>query len=73
MNETAHFNQGYVGAQRCLEILFPDPETGICLRTFKTLQLAGYIPHLKIGRRVLFRPSEVLAALEKRCKRRATH
>src|SRR5271165_2868988 len=52
---------GYVTAERCLEILFP--ENGLCLRTFRTLQAHGRIPHLKIGRRTLFNPAEVIAAL----------
>ena len=62
---------GYVGAERCIEILFPDPESGIKLRMFRKLQCQGYIPHLKLGRRTLFNPSEVKAALEKRLKRKA--
>jgi hypothetical protein len=41
------------------------------LRTFRTLQAQGYIPHLKLGKRTLFNPGEVRAALEKRCKRKA--
>jgi hypothetical protein len=53
---------GYV-TKRCIEILFPDK--GICLRTFKTYQLSGRIPYLKLGTRVLFNPSEVKAALRR--------
>lgn len=60
---------GYVSAEECLSILFPGK--GICLRTFRTLQAQGYVPYLKIGRRTLFQPSEVRAALEKRMKRKA--
>jgi hypothetical protein len=62
---------GYVGVERCIEILFPDPKSGIKLRMFRKLQAQGYIPYLKLGRRTLFKPTEVLAALEKRLKRRA--
>jgi hypothetical protein len=61
--------EGYVDAQTCLEILFPNG--GISSRFFRKLQAQGYIPHLKLGRRTLFVPSEVKAALEKRLKRRA--
>ena len=60
---------GYVSAEECIAAIFPTG--GIRLRTFRTLQAEGYFPHLKIGRRTLFHPSEVRAALEKRCKRKA--
>jgi hypothetical protein len=60
---------GYVSAKECIAAIFPTG--GICLRTFRTLQAEGYFPHLKIGKRTLFQPSEVRAALEKRCKRKA--
>jgi excisionase family DNA binding protein len=61
--------EGYFDAETSIEILFPGD--GICLRTFRKLQAQGYIPYLKLGRRVLFNPSEVRAALEKRLKREA--
>jgi excisionase family DNA binding protein len=61
--------EGYVDATTCLAILFPGG--GISLRHFRSLQAAGSIPYLKLGRRTLFPPSEVKAALEKRFKRRA--
>jgi hypothetical protein len=60
---------GYVGVERCIEILFPEPKSGIKLRMFRKLQAAGYIPYLKLGRRTLFNPSEVRFAPEKRLKR----
>jgi hypothetical protein len=61
--------EGYVDASRCISLLFPDG--GISLRHFRSLQAAGAIPYLKLGRRTLFVPSEVKAALEERYKRRA--
>jgi hypothetical protein len=64
--------EGYVSAETCLSILFPGNEPGISMRLFRKLQAAGSIPYLKLGRRTLFVPSEVKAALEKRHKRRAT-
>jgi hypothetical protein len=67
-NADAYTGQ-YVDAKTCLEILFP--HKSLCLRTFRNLQAQGYIPHLKLGKRTLFNPAEVRAALEKRCKRRA--
>ena len=62
---------GYVGVERCIEALFPDPKSAPSLRFFRKLQAQGLVPHLKLVRKVLFNPSEVRAALEKRCKRRA--
>jgi hypothetical protein len=61
--------EGYVSAEECVARLFPTG--GLCVRTFRTLQAQGYIPHLKLGRRTLFNPTEVRAALEKRLKRQA--
>lgn len=61
--------EGYVDAETCLEILFPGG--GISSRFFRKLQAQGYIPYLTLGRRTLFSPSEVRAALEKRLKRKA--
>ena len=62
---------GYVSAERCLEVIFPHPESRISIRFFRELQAQGKIPYLKLGRRTLFNPSEVRFALEKRFKRRA--
>ncbi len=62
-------HEGYVDAKTCIAILFPDD--GLSLRHFRKLQAAGFVTHLKLGRRTLFNPSEVLAELERRCKRRA--
>ena len=64
-------HEGYVSAETCIAILFPGEIPGISIRHFRKLQSQGYIPYLKLGRRTLFNPSEVRAALEKRCKRRA--
>jgi hypothetical protein len=66
---TAPELEGYVSAETCLSVLFPGG--GISIRHFRSLQAAGSIPYLKLGRRTLFVPSEVKAALEKRFKRRA--
>jgi hypothetical protein len=62
--------EGYVNAERIIEILFPNG--GISLRFFRKLQAQGRIPYLKIGRKTMFIPSEVKAALEKRSKRHAS-
>jgi len=58
---------GYVDAPTLLVQIFPNK--GLSLRTLRKLQAEGRIPFLKIGKRVLFQPSEVLAALEKQFKR----
>ena len=60
-----------VGAEKCLEILFPDEESRPGLRTFREWQARGYLPYLKIGRRTLFDPADVRAALERRFRIRA--
>jgi len=63
--------EGYVSAETRIRVLFPGDEPGISMRLFRKLQAAGSIPYLKLGRRTLFVPSEVKAALEKRFKVRA--
>jgi hypothetical protein len=63
--------EGYVSAEACIRILFPGERPGISLRHFRSLQSAGAIPFLKLGRRTLFLPSEVKAALERKFKVRA--
>jgi hypothetical protein len=60
--------EGYCSAEKCLELLFPHGD-GLCLRSFRSLQAMQRIPHLKVGRRTLFNPHEVRAALERTCKR----
>lgn len=55
-----------VGAERCLEILFPDKASRVGLRTFREWQAKGFLPYRKIGRRVFFSPAECRAALDKR-------
>lgn len=55
-----------VGAQKCLEILFPDEESRPSIRSFREWQARGYFPHFKIGRRTFFNPVEVHAALARR-------
>lgn len=58
---------GYVSAERCIEILFPGK--AISLRHFRNLQHQGLVPYLKLGRRTLFKPTEVMYALERKFKR----
>ncbi len=55
-----------VGAQKCLEILFPDEVSRPAIRTFREWQARGYFPYFKIGRRTFFNPVEVHAALARR-------
>jgi hypothetical protein len=55
-----------VGAERCLEILFPHKESRPGLRSFREWQAKGFLPYRKIGRRTFFSPAECRAALDKR-------
>ena len=55
-----------VGAEKCLEILFPDMDSRPGIRTFREWQARRYFPHYKIGRRTFFDPVQVHAALSRR-------
>lgn len=57
-----------VGVEKCLQIVFPDPESAPALRTFKGWMAARFFPVHKIGRRVFLDPEEVRAALSRRFK-----
>lgn len=54
-----------VGIQTCLEQVFPDPATRPGLRTFHKWKAAGFLPYLRIGKRIFFDPVKVRAALDK--------
>jgi hypothetical protein len=43
-----------VGAEKCLETLFPDEESRPSIRSFREWQARRYFPHFKIGRRTFF-------------------
>lgn len=70
-NEENGIDTRYVDAEQCLKILFPHPVSRLSLRTLLSLQSQGLISVIKVGPRALFRPDEVLAALERRFKRKA--
>jgi len=55
-----------VGAQACLNLLFPDIDSRPSLRSFRQWQANGYLPVHKIGRRTFFDPEQVRAALDRR-------
>jgi hypothetical protein len=57
-----------VGAQACLDLLFPDGASRPSLRTFRQWQANRYLPFHKIGRRTFFDPEQVRAALDRRFK-----
>ena len=63
---TSTHDQPLVGAEECIEILFPHEKSRPCLRTFRAWQAKGYIPVIKIGHRPFFDPAEVRAAIERR-------
>ena len=64
MNKTTGLPTGYVPANELLKLLFP--HGGMCTYTAK-----GFVPHLKLGGRVLFDPVQVKIALERNFLRRA--
>ena len=65
-NQTYRDHPILVGAEKCLEILFPDEESRPSIRSFREWQARRYFPHFKIGRRTFFNPVEVHDALTKR-------
>jgi len=65
-NQTYRDHPILVGAEKCLEILFPDVESRPGIRTIREWQARGYLPYLKISRRTYFDPEQVRAALSRR-------
>jgi len=70
MNLEENSCNGYLNADQCLVVLFPDETSRPSLRTFRTWQAAGKIPYLKLGRLTFFNPNEVKLALERQFARR---
>lgn len=66
MNASPHHQPQLVGAEDCIQIVFPCENSRPGLRTFRDWQAKGYIPVHKIGRRTYFDPEQVRAALERR-------
>lgn len=60
-----------VGAEDCIELVFPCDKSRPALRTFREWQARGYFPHHKIGRRTYFDPQEVRIALDRRFRIKA--
>lgn len=60
--------EGLVGLEKCLEIVFPDPDSRPSKRAFQEWQARGMIPYRKICRRVFFEPPEVRRAIDKQFK-----
>ena len=56
---------GLIGAETCLNIVFPDEATRPSLRYFRELQRKRLVPFKKIGRRTFFDPVEVRRALDR--------
>lgn len=64
--ETNHTEPILVGAKKCLEIIFSDPESRPAERTFRDWQRKGLIPFHRIGgRKVFFDPEQVRRALDR--------
>ncbi|MCP5532274.1 MAG: hypothetical protein H7A49_03500 [Akkermansiaceae bacterium] len=72
MNRTDSHEHALVGIDKCLEIVFPDPDSAPAKRTFHQWMANRYFPVHKIGRRVFLDPVEVRAALDRRFKINAT-
>jgi hypothetical protein len=57
-----------VDAATCINLVFSGSERKPSVRTFRLWQEKGMIPVVKIGHLTFFDPSEVRAALDKRCR-----
>jgi hypothetical protein len=67
--DSKHSLEGYMAAAECIKVLFP--AGGCCLRTFRKLHSQGFLPYLQLGRNVLYKPSDVMATLERNLKVKA--
>lgn len=56
---------GLVGVEKCIELVFTDPESRPGVRTFRKWQAEGWLPFRKVGRMVFFDPSEVRTAIDR--------
>lgn len=54
-----------VGADKCLAILFPDPDSRPSSKTLRAWAEDRVVPSNKIGGRIYFRPARVSAALDR--------
>lgn len=55
-----------VGIGACLEIVFPHKDSRPSRRTFDSWRAKGFIPQIKVGKRVFLDPTAVRKALIKR-------
>ena len=55
-----------VGMTTCLEMIFRDKATRPSIRTFHSWKSKGYLPFLKVGKRIFLDPVQVRKALDKR-------
>ena len=55
-----------LGIHGTLAAIWPDESERPSLRAFMEWKRRGFVPYLKIGRRVFFDPQEVRRALERR-------
>jgi len=61
-------NDRLVGIEKMLEIVFPDPESRPCKRTAQDWQSRGWLPYIKIKRKVFFDPAECRRAIDRQFK-----
>jgi hypothetical protein len=57
---------GLVDARVLTEILWPDPRSRPCVRTVRRWQELRLVPHIVVGRRIYFDPTQVRRALDSR-------
>lgn len=65
-NTTTRQEPTLVGTKRCLELIFEDEASRPGLRTFLEWKSKGYVPFIKVGKRIFYRVDHVRTALEKR-------
>jgi hypothetical protein len=58
---------GLVDAERCIEIVWPDPRSRPRLRWFLEQKKKGRIPFKKISHFVFYDPTEVRRAIDRDC------
>ena len=64
---------GYVGIERMMEMVFSDPNCRPCKRTVEDWMSRGWLPYIKIKRKVFFDPAECRRAIDRQFKVKASN
>ena len=64
---TSELDSQMTSLDRCIERVWPDPESRPCRRTVQQWQAQKLIPVVKIGRRVFYIPRDVREAVLRNC------